>query len=352
MKTKNNIAVLLSTYNGEKYIFDLLDSLSKQTNSHFDLIVRDDGSTDGTVDIINKYRNSSCFNIHILNKSENLGSTKSFLELLKYANSVKSYLYFFFCDQDDVWHHNKIEKSVNKIKDIEVNNSEIPVLVHSDLRVVDSARNKLFSSFWKFQHIDPDRNNISRLVIQNTVTGCTLAMNRQLSEKVKTDSEDIIVHDWWIAMIASIIGTIVPINDTLIDYRQHEGNVIGARKYSYYTVFLHLIAMLIKSILSSIMGKHYHPIKDSLFKIIGIKKKKSSSLKKKSSPPLEFSQQQKQAKDLLNLYSTVISKDDQRSLSIITEIHTEGFISRKKKLLLGGYLPKGLVRSIRLLLIV
>jgi glycosyltransferase involved in cell wall biosynthesis len=371
---KNNVAVLLSTYNGSKYIVELLESLSKQLFKDFDLIIRDDGSSDSTLNAILDYQKNNQLNIHIVDSEGNAGAANSFIKLLDYANDCQQYSYFLFCDQDDIWHQDKIEVLVNTIKAEELNNPDLPILVHSDLSVVNDNGEKIFPSFWKFQHIDPDRNTTSRLLIQNTVTGCTAAINRALSNQIKVDVECMIVHDWWIALVASAIGKIVPIHQQLIDYRQHEQNVIGARQYGIVSVLSELykqpqrlfirLYRLIKNIvyqlsallyvailkvLSIVLGGYYSILKNKVKSMAGINEV-NIHLKDDSNNGNEVSMNDhvKQAKQLLLFYGDIANKESKRALIDFSSINQKKYFARKIIILRGKFLPNGFYRALRL----
>jgi len=371
---KNNVAVLLSTYNGSKYIVELLESLSKQLFKDFDLIIRDDGSSDSTLNAILDYQKNNQLNIHIVDSEGNVGAANSFIKLLDYANDCQQYSYFLFCDQDDIWHQDKIEVLVNTIKAEELNNPDLPILVHSDLSVVNDNGEKIFPSFWKFQYIDPDRNTTSRLLIQNTVTGCTAAINRALSNQIKVDVESMIVHDWWIALVASAIGKIVPIHQQLIDYRQHEQNVIGARQYGIVSVLSELykqpqrlfirLYRLIKNIvyqlsallyvailkvLSIVLGGYYSILKNKVKSMAGINEV-NIHLKDDSNNGNEVSMNDhvKQAKQLLLFYGDIANNESKRALIDFSSINQKKYFARKIIILRGKFLPNGFYRALRL----
>ena len=165
------ILIILSTYNGEKYLKAQLDSLLLQSYKNFKLIVRDDGSTDGTKEILNFY------NIELLDSSENLGVKKSFETLLKYACENGEGKYFMFCDQDDVWNNDKIEKTLKKMQELEnLYEDNIPLLVHTDLEVVNENLETLSSSMWKSEYINPKANTLNKLLIQNILCFVTKMM--------------------------------------------------------------------------------------------------------------------------------------------------------------------------------
>lgn len=222
------IAILLSTYNGSKYLKNQLDSLMAQTYKDFEIIVRDDGSSDNTIDILTAY------NMKILEENHNLGAKRSFSELLSYAIKHNEAQYFMFCDQDDVWNKDKIEKTYHKMKELEkIYSKNMPLLVHSDLKVVDNKIEVISQSFWKYQSIDPNKQKLSDFIVNNNITGCTMMINRSLAKKVKTIPKEAIMHDWWVAMVVSTFGKIDYLNESLILYRQHGSNDTGAKEYGF-----------------------------------------------------------------------------------------------------------------------
>lgn len=222
----NTLKIILSTYNGEKYLNQQLDSLFSQTYENFEIIARDDGSQDKTLEILRSY------DITIIDSKENLGAKGSFGELLEYAVQNSDADYFIFCDQDDVWEDDKIEKTLAKMYEMEIKYPDMPLLVHSDLKVVDEKLNIIDNSFWKYEHIKPKVNNLNRLIMQNTITGCTVLINKQLAGLALPISSDAIMHDWWIGLIASKFGKIGYLDEATILYRQHGNNDTGAKKYN------------------------------------------------------------------------------------------------------------------------
>lgn len=224
----SKILLLLSTYNGEKYLKAQLDSLFSQSYKNFKLIARDDGSTDGTKEILSSY------DIELLDSSKNLGVKKSFETLLKYACENSDAKYFMFCDQDDVWNKDKIEKTLKKIQELEhLYGNKIPLLVHTDLEVVNERLETLSFSMWKSEYINPKANTLNKLLMQNTITGCTMMINRTLAMKSLSISSKAIMHDWWIGLVATTFGKIGFIEESTIKYRQHAKNDTGAKNYDY-----------------------------------------------------------------------------------------------------------------------
>ena len=223
------ISILLSTYNGEKYLKEQLDSLFLQTYNDFNILIRDDGSTDKTKDILKEYKNNYPNKMQIIEDDiGNLGSSKSFMKLLEYSSDCE---YIMFCDQDDVWLPEKTELTLKKIIEMEEEFGDIPLLVHTELEVVDEKLNTINSSFMNFQKINPGINKFNNLLIQNTITGCTMMINRKLAQMCLPIPDKAIMHDWWIGLIATQFGKIGYLNESTIKYRQHTSNTIGAKGF-------------------------------------------------------------------------------------------------------------------------
>ncbi len=227
---KKKIGILLSTYNGNKYIIEQLESLLFQNYNEIEIIVRDDKSRDNTIDLIKLY------DIKLVETKKNLGAKGSFAELLSFAILNSDAEYFMFCDQDDVWENDKVEKTLAKMQEMEQKFGDIPLLIHTDLEVVDAKLNTINSSFMEFQKIDHSRKSFNNLLMQNIITGCTVMINRKLAQKCLPISGGAIMHDWWIGLVASKFGEIGYLNESTIKYRQHASNTIGAKGFSYWGI--------------------------------------------------------------------------------------------------------------------
>lgn len=230
---KLQVDILLAVYNGEKYLEEQLASIAAQTYEAWHLIIRDDGSTDQSVQIAEafqaKYPEGK---VDVYKNKPASGSAKNnFCRLL--WDAVAEYV--MFCDQDDVWISDKIEKTLRAMRRQEIKNGtkQVPVLVHSDLYVVDEKLNMISDSLQKYQKLPKD-SNINRLLIQNHVTGCTMMINRALMNYMKQikNIDAIVMHDYWAALVAQVFGTIVFIQEPLIKYRQHGDNSVGAMNAS------------------------------------------------------------------------------------------------------------------------
>jgi glycosyltransferase involved in cell wall biosynthesis len=227
-----SVFIILSTYNGEKFLDEQLLSLKQQTIP-FHLLVRDDGSTDKTLDILNHWKDLLPMNFF---SGENVGPQESFNLLLQAVPKDSDYI--FFCDQDDFWEKKKIEKSLQVLqKQEQLFGKNTPLLFHSDLSVVDEELKFIHKSFWKFQGINWRLgNHLNRLVMQNTVTGCSALMNASLLHLVKQIPKEAKMHDWWIALVASSFGKIITLDEPLIKYRIHKNNVVGGKAFSFWRI--------------------------------------------------------------------------------------------------------------------
>jgi glycosyltransferase involved in cell wall biosynthesis len=243
MSIYTKIAVLLSTYNGEKFLGEQLDSLLAQSHKNFILVVRDDGSRDRTVSILESYAGDHPERIHLISRDGvNMGASASFAFLADYVLKSKELLglksiYMMFCDQDDTWFPEKIEKLLAAMLATEADNgSTLPIIVHSDLEVVSEQNMVIAKSLISYQGLEIERNSFPNLVISNLVTGCTALINEPLAEKALPIPEKAIMHDWWLALVATAFGKLVYLDTPLVHYRQHGNNTIGAKEFTKVSV--------------------------------------------------------------------------------------------------------------------
>ena len=226
MNPEFSIDILLAVYNGEKYLSALLDSVFSQSYTNWRLLVRDDGSTDSSIDILKNYQQKYPGKIVIVKDNlSRLGIAANFGELMKQTNTD----YIMFCDQDDIWLPNKIELSIKVMRATEKEYPDLPIMVHTDLQVVDENLNLIDNSMWHLNAIDPQTaNDFSMLIVRNAVTGCAMMINRKAKNLSLPIPAEAAVHDWWIAMSTAKTGKIIEIPIAAILYRQHKANVIGA----------------------------------------------------------------------------------------------------------------------------
>ncbi|MFC5469669.1 glycosyltransferase family 2 protein [Cohnella suwonensis] len=227
-----NVAVLLSTFNGELYLEQFFNSLLDQSYQQFIVLIRDDGSVDETTNIINKFVSEND-NFYLIEGSNNKGSKLSFGTLLEYCNqNFHEVEYFMFADQDDVWLPDKVKWTFEKMIFFEEKEGDLPILIHTDLLVTDPELNIISKSFWAYQNLDPRFTEINRLLVQNVVTGCTMMINKRLASLSLPIPSTSIMHDWWISLVASLFGKIGYLNTPTILYRQHFSNHVGATHYT------------------------------------------------------------------------------------------------------------------------
>lgn len=212
------VAILMSTFNGEKYLNEQIESLVNQTYKHWNLFIRDDGSIDHTSQIITKWMRRDKRIHYIDDDSKNLKPANSFLKLLKEVEAD----YYFFCDQDDYWKSIKLETMLKNAS----NNQTIPNLVYCSLKCTDK---NLVPEENDFENLMGKLSGKSRF-IGNDMPGCVMMINKKLRDVAINSytGNNIIMHDWWLALIAEVFGNIAFLDKKLIYYRQHGDNSIGA----------------------------------------------------------------------------------------------------------------------------
>lgn len=218
------VEILLATYNGEKYLREQLYSIFAQSCDDFCILARDDGSKDGTVDILNEFAGKFPNKMKIIHTETATHSAKdNFIELINHASAE----YVMLCDQDDFWKPDKISVS---LKAMRLNDDGEPLLLHSDLEVADEELNGISPSYNEMMGLNAGYITLEKLLTYNCVTGCTIMMNKALYEMIKYPPSRMIMHDWWIALCAEVFGRILYLDETTVLYRQHKDNVVGARK--------------------------------------------------------------------------------------------------------------------------
>lgn len=212
----SKVTILLSTYNGCRFLQQQLNSLYEQTYPNISILVRDDGSSDSTRNILDSEQAKG--RIDILEGHNNLGPALSFFELLRSAASAGTE-YVAFCDQDDVWHPQKIAQAVSALSGV---TGSVPAMYCSRAEIVDEH----------LKHIGytemPGKVGFGNALVENVAVGCTIVLNQKAIDLIGENLPcKVLIHDWWCYLVISCFGEIVFDNSTNIKYRQHGGNTIG-----------------------------------------------------------------------------------------------------------------------------
>ena len=220
-----NTAILLATYNGQQFLAEQIDSLLGQTVSDFTIYIHDDGSTDGTAELLEKLAKKHAGRI-VLVDGKPCGSAKeNFWYLLSKVEADT----YFFCDQDDVWLPKKVEKSLQKLQSLH----GACRCVFTDMRVVDGDLHEIDGSFLHYNGRDPYEQRYPRILIDNPAAGTAMCFDRALRDlalSVRFDLSDVEMHDGFLLAMASLCGTTAYIDEPLVLYRQHGANDMGAAR--------------------------------------------------------------------------------------------------------------------------
>ncbi|WP_455043056.1 glycosyltransferase family 2 protein [Leptotrichia buccalis] len=215
--TKNKkIDILMATYNGEKYLPEQIESIIFQTYKEWNLLIRDDGSSDDTFEILTKYEKKDNRIRIIKDEKGNLGTVKNFEELLKISNSEL----IMFSDQDDVWKKDKIEVMMKYIDDFD--------LIISDAIITNERLEPQYKSLFS---VVSSRNGIIKNIIKNTYYGCCMLFKRKILEKaLPIPKNKEIGHDLWIGLISEKYYKVKFIDEKLIYFRRHSNNITTINK--------------------------------------------------------------------------------------------------------------------------
>ncbi len=218
VKIMKQVQILLSTYNGEKYLDEQLTSIFSQKGTEVSVLVRDDGSTDQTISILEKWAHKSKLSWY---RGDNLKPAKSFLNLISHT---EGYDYYALCDQDDVWLPEKIVTAVNILY------NEKAHLYYSTTTLVDNNLNDIE------QITFPDYDfDFYQSIMYNHISGCTMVFSEELRKVLANHTpKNIVMHDWWIILVCKSIGmeTVYDLKSQIL-YRQHGENTVGLSKNAF-----------------------------------------------------------------------------------------------------------------------
>ena len=214
------VVVLLSSYNGEKYLREQIDSILNQTNVLVQLIVRDDGSKDNTINILREYKGLGFLDYYT---GKNLGPIWSFMDLIYNAPKCE---YYALADQDDVWNSRKLETAITYLND------KSPALYYHAMDVVDENLN---SYDYYYRDEKYSKSLEYSCMYGDEIAGCTMVFNYKLLECIKKYKPSFLtMHDGWIHRVCLCVhGKIYCDQTPLIQYRQHSSNTVGMKKRTF-----------------------------------------------------------------------------------------------------------------------
>ena len=238
---KPPVTVLLAAYNGEKFLPEQLDSLLRQDYPNLTVVLSDDASSDSSAKILDEYAEKYPDRFVRHRAGVRFGNAqKHFMHLLR---AYRDAGYVMFCDQDDFWLPDKVSQTMAAMQRAEAGRRDLPVLVHTDLEVVDGNLSPIAPSFIGYSALDGNRKMLREFLVQNVVTGCTTMLNAPLCRIVlsRDTPDEMLMHDWWIALCAAAFGRVAFLPRATIRYRQHGGNSVGAKNVRNPIYILHRI---------------------------------------------------------------------------------------------------------------
>lgn len=239
------ISIILPTYNGNRFLAEQLDSLLAQKKVKLDILMRDDSSADNTVAIAKEYeartQGTCTMAVHVGPRLGVVANVGTLLELASRNNAQ----YFALADQDDIWYPQKLAEEIAAMHDLEGQfGSNVPLLVCSDARCVDASGKPLHNSFLKKLGASKDwGHNLQQALVMSWALGCSCLGNQALLRMALPlpAHKEIFMHDWWLLLVAQSFGAVKCLRKPLLDYRQHENNVIGDKPRK--NLFQRLVAL-------------------------------------------------------------------------------------------------------------
>lgn len=303
----STIDVICSVLNGEEFLSEFLDSMQRQTHRDWRLWMRDDGSSDASVDIM-RARAAGDARIHLIHiGGPRLGIAGAYGWLLERVRRDARYV--MTADADDIWLPDKMERTLETMRQTEgVSSPETPILVHTDLIVVDEHLNVIHESFWTLTSFDPEPATLRRQIVRNLVAAPTLMLNAALCELIGATPSVARYQDYWFGLVAAALGRIVTLREATVLYRQHSRNSVGAGDSRMS--FSRLPAIVANSL------RHRDKFRDDL------------------------SHSAAQAQELLDRYGDRLSSSDRQLLGAFAMMPRRGFVARKMDLMRYRVLPE------------
>ncbi len=306
-----DIAIIMATYNGEKYIAEQVESILNNNCQDFVIHICDDGSTDATLEICEKYALEYPGMIEIHRNEQNLRVIKN---MLSWTATIDS-KYYMFCDQDDYWNSDKIQKSYDFIKMIEQNYPNKPVAIFTDAEVVNEKLETIHPSFQKHEMLSSYKLELGDLLMENKLLGCSVMFNKETQAILKRMDEipcEIRMHDWWIGLIGAAFGKVAYLDEPLLKYRQHGDNEVGSLGALGY-IFSNLNKLTLQ--------------RELLYALF------------------------KQGECFLDMYRELLKDNQINYLKEFSSFYKKSWIVRKYLMIKNGYRKTGIVRNIGMLLL-
>lgn len=310
----SKVDIIMSTYNGEKFLKEQVESIFASNHEHLELHVFDDGSSDETMQILKEFKHHYEHRLHIYENHRNLGVTKNFLHGIRTVmEKDKDAQYFMCCDQDDFWHPDKVSKTLKRMKQMETRfGVDRPLLVFTDAVIADENLKEISDSFMKTQHFNTKKIDLAHLLMENKCIGCTTMINRPYEQFLKHTPNAARYHDWWLALIAAAFGHISYLPKATLDYRQHSSNVVGSVSFSSYV------------------------------------KRRMATIKDQK---ITLAKNRDQAEEFLHLFDDDLQKHQKSIVESYLKMFHSNYFKRRYIALKQGYLKSGVVRNCGLMLI-
>ncbi len=305
------VSIVMTTYNGEKYLEEQIDSILSSTYRDFELYIVDDGSQDNTMEILKRYKAKYPHKLHINQNETNLGVTMNFLNAI--SNTTSDYI--MLCDQDDVWKMDKIAKTLKRVKQMELQfGKELPIAVFTDAYVVDDKLSILHESFFRSGRLNPRLIDLPHLLMENKLIGCTLMINQSVRRVLQSAPlpKKARFHDGWLGLIAASAGKIGFIKEPTLFYRQHDSNLVGNQGFISYVI--------------------------NRIRNIEVQKRAISEL-------------YIQADEFVTLYHNLIDGQKLEIIKRFSRLNRMNFLTRRAILIRYKYLKSGIIRNIGLMFI-
>ena len=302
--------ILMAAYNGQKYGPELLDSLLAQTYQDYRLLVRDDGSSDRTMEMLRAYEPKFGGRMQFLETTAPTGSALGNFSILMAASDAD---YVICADIDDVWFPEKVADTVASLRQAEAERSaDTPVYVFSDVVPVDADLKQVAKSYWAFKQIDPAvGSRLSQSLVCAVMLGCASGMNRALVRRCLPIPNNVTGHDWWALLVAIVFGEVRYIPKTTMLYRLHGNNQSAPKKVGF---------------LNYLQSKH-----GVGFVRHGMERRRE------------------QARALMERFGDSLDPQSRAVIAGFVATGGQGFIQRRVSLLRGNYLYSDLPRNLALM---